>query len=224
MKTAQLQALGLDQTHLVDYQGQLVHAQVVESLDALNAAAKSAGFDFTIASSYRDFHRQSMIWNAKFSGQRPVLDQNNDTVDISALSEAKVVEAIMLFSALPGTSRHHFGSDFDVYASNYLQPEQSLQLEPWEYQFDGPFYDFACWLDSSLQKFGFFRPYDKFRGGVAEEPWHISHIETSKTMMDQVSLSAIYKAIETHDVLGKAAILENLPRLYSQFVTNIANS
>ncbi|KZN66591.1 hypothetical protein N473_09365 [Pseudoalteromonas luteoviolacea CPMOR-1] len=218
------QALGLDTTHLVEYQSNLVHAQIVDDLDALSSAARSAGFEFTIASAHRDFHRQAHIWNAKFSGQRPIFDQNNQAVNIDTLSDEAIVEAIMLFSALPATSRHHFGSDLDVYASNFLNPGQSLQLEPWEYQSGGPFYEFSCWLESSLSEFGFFKPYDKYRGGVAAEPWHISHIKTANMMTKCVTPNTIHDAIAKQDILGKEAILADLPRLYTQYVTNIAKN
>ncbi|KZN45290.1 M15 family metallopeptidase [Pseudoalteromonas luteoviolacea] len=222
MNNIALQALGLDTSHLVEYQNKYVHKEVIKDLDALSKAAKTAGFAFSIASAHRDFQRQAMIWNAKFSGKRPILDKNSAPVDIHHLSDEKIVEAIMLFSALPGTSRHHFGSDLDVYASNCLGAGESLQLEPWEYQSGGPFYEFSCWFDASLSQFGFFRPYDKYRGGVAAEPWHISHLETAYKLEQHVSLNTIQQVISEQDVLGKEAILANLPKLYSQFITNIA--
>ncbi|MDK1286692.1 M15 family metallopeptidase [Pseudoalteromonas umbrosa] len=222
MNNVALQALGLDLSHLVEYQDKFVHKEVIKDLDALNKAAKAAGFAFSIASAHRDFQRQAIIWNAKFSGKRPILDKNNSPVDITSLSDEKIVEAIMLFSALPGTSRHHFGSDLDVYASNCLGSGESLQLEPWEYQSGGPFDEFSCWLDASMPLFGFFKPYDTYRGGVAAEPWHISHLETAHILEKHVSLNTIEQVITERDVLGKEAILANLPKLYSQFITNIA--
>ncbi|AOT08561.1 M15 family metallopeptidase [Pseudoalteromonas luteoviolacea] len=224
MSTIALQALGLETSHLVDYQDRLVHNQIVNDLDALNKAVKAAGFEFTIASAHRDFHRQASIWNAKFSGKRSILDKNSIPIDTDSLTDSEIVESIMLFSALPGASRHHFGSDLDIYAKNCLAPHESLQLEPWEYQSGGPFYEFSCWLESSLSEFGFFKPYDKYRGGVAAEPWHISHIKTANMMTKCVTPNTIRDAIAKQNILGKAAILAELPRLYTQYVTNIAKN
>ncbi|CAM4170547.1 M15 family metallopeptidase [Pseudoalteromonas byunsanensis] len=213
---------GLSEIHLTDWHGKQVHEDIVTDLTALECAAKQAGFDLTIASAFRSFQRQAKIWNAKFSGHRPVNDINNCPVELSALSEIEKCKAIMLFSALPGASRHHFGSDLDIYAENCLGEQHTLQLAPWEYQAGGPFAEFNAWIDENLTDFGFFKPYAKYNGGVAQEPWHISHIATSKLLEQHQSIDAIADAINQHDVLGKQTILANLHILNDRFITNIA--
>ncbi|KZN56711.1 hypothetical protein N474_11200 [Pseudoalteromonas luteoviolacea CPMOR-2] len=224
MTEIQLQALGLSNSHLVAYHGSQVHAGILTELKSLNMAAKSAGFEFTIASAHRDFHRQKAIWNAKYSGQRPILNSHNQAVDITQLSSEEIVESIMLFSALPGASRHHFGTDLDIYAKNCLASGASLQLEPWEYQADGPFYEFSCWLEDNLARYGFYKPYDQFRGGVAIEPWHISHVEFANNMSRNLDIAVIADVISKYDVLGKDTIIGNLNELYQRFVINVAST
>ncbi|OHU86923.1 MULTISPECIES: M15 family metallopeptidase [Pseudoalteromonas] len=214
-------ACGLSEIHLTDWRGKPVHKSIIADLTALANASKQAGFDLTIASAFRNFQRQATIWNSKFLGQRPVYDINNCEVELATLSEIEKCKAIMLFSALPGASRHHFGSDLDIYAKNCLNSEQSLQLAPWEYQSGGPFSEFSAWLDENLTDFGFFKPYATYNGGVAQEPWHISHITTSEQLEQHQNIDAIADAISQHDILGKQTILVNLKSLHEQFVTNI---
>ena len=214
-------ACGLSEAHLAEYKGKQLHQGIVKDFRALELAAKHAGFDLEIASAYRSFERQSLIWNNKFLGKRPILNENNEPVDIANLSEIETIQAIMLFSAMPGASRHHFGTDLDVFAPNLLKPSQTLQLEPWEYQLNGPFYTLNTWLDENLSKFGFYRPYEEFRGGVAEEPWHISHVNYSNKLVQHQSSENIITALKYSNVLGKASLIKHMPNLYKQYIANV---
>lgn len=214
-------ACGLSEAHLTEYKGKQLHQEIVDDFRALELAAKHAGFDLEIASAYRSFERQSLIWNNKFSGRRPILNVHNEPVEIANLSEIEIIQAIMLYSAMPGASRHHFGTDLDVFAPNLLKPGQTLQLEPWEYQLDGPFYTLNTWLDENLSKFGFYRPYEEFRGGVAEEPWHISHVNCSDKLVQHQSSENIITALKYSNVLGKASLIKHMPNLYKQYIANV---
>lgn len=215
-------ACGLIQTHLYDYQGTWLHKDIVSDFDKLKTNAMNAGFELSIASAYRDFERQMRIWNGKFQGERTVLDKLNKPIDLSQLNELDKCHAIMLFSALPGGSRHHFGTDLDVYAGNFLKPGQKLHLEPWEYQSGGPFYEFNNWLDENLASCGFYRPYAQYNGGVAAEPWHISHINTAKHLNDAQNINNLSNAISQFEVAGKDTILANLSDLHARYIRNIS--
>ncbi|WP_404340328.1 M15 family metallopeptidase [Pseudoalteromonas mariniglutinosa] len=214
-------ATGSSSTHLCKLQNQQLHRHIVADFLALQTAASKAGFTLSIASSFRDFDRQRTIWNAKFNQQRPVFDLNQQVVDLSRLTELQKCHAIMLYSALPGASRHHFGTDLDVFDQAAIATDYKLQLTTDEYQGDGPFKAMTAWLDSHLVKFGFYRPYHHYLGGVAAEPWHISHIKQSTLMLNSLTLNALFERIECSDVAGKATILQHLPALYKRFVINV---
>ncbi|MEZ9548327.1 M15 family metallopeptidase, partial [Vibrio crassostreae] len=111
----------------------LVHSEVKNDLNNLIEAAQLAGFKMEIASGFRDYERQSLIWNRKFSGEALILDSESQPLDASTLTEHQKLSAILRWSALPGASRHHWGCDFDVFARNLLPESTQLQLEPWEY-------------------------------------------------------------------------------------------
>ncbi|WP_371515113.1 M15 family metallopeptidase [Salinivibrio sp. ES.052] len=197
-----------------------LHQGVLEDLAALQQAATDAGFNLRVASGYRAFERQLAIWNGKFNGEKPVLDANSHPLDIIHLSESERVKAILRWSALPGASRHHWGTDMDVFDQNAIAPNQSLALTPHEYD-SGPQAAFSSWLEDNVSAFGFFLPYAKDQGGVAREPWHISHITTSSIMLSAFSQNMLATAITHAPICGKHTILNQLDWIYSTYVTNL---
>ena len=213
---------GQSDAHLVAIQNHYLHANIVNDFVALQSAAASAGFDLCIASSFRDFNRQSAIWNAKFSNKRVVLNKAQQAVELNSLSDIEKCTAIMLYSALPGASRHHLGTDLDIFDKSAVSDDYELQLTPDEYQHGGPFAELSQWLDTHLAEFGFYRPYQHDLGGVAPELWHISHIAQSEQLMSHLSLEVLHNCIKESDLLGKDAILTHLPALYERFVINVS--
>lgn len=199
----------------------LVHPDVVDDLLALHQAAQHAGFNLHIASGFRDFARQQTIWNNKMAGKRAILDTNNQPIDHESLSEEEKIFAILRWSALPGASRHHWGCEFDVYDRTALPPSTQLQLEPWEY-FTGHQADFYQWLQQHLTEFGFFFPYARDLGGVAVEPWHISHIQTAQQCQQQLTPDLLQQQWFSEHILGKEFILQQLDKIYARYIVNIS--
>lgn len=213
---------GKSDEHLVALQNHRLHALIVDDFLALQHAAKNAGFQLTIASSFRDFDRQAAIWNAKFSGARPVLNKAQHSINLADLNDLDKCLAIMLYSALPGASRHHLGTDLDIYDAQAVTNDYTLALVPSEYEHTGPFAAMSHWLDTHLAEFGFYRPYLHDLGGVAPERWHISHIKQSQRLLNCLTPDVLYQCINNSELLGKQTILKNLPMLYQRFVTNVS--
>lgn len=201
-----------------------IHHEMLSSFKQLQETAKTAGIELAIASGFRNFERQLAIWQNKFSGKTAIKDIANQILAIEQLSEGEKIHAIMLFSALPGASRHHWGCDIDVYAKNLLPAGQSLALEPWEYQVSGHFYPLTIWLEKHANTFGFFLPYDKFRGGVAHEPWHLSYLPLSQHYQQTYTEALLAKTLLNSNIQGKELILKLLPQLYQRYITNIAST
>lgn len=156
---------------------QPLHVDVVAPFLMLQAAAREAGFDLQIASGFRDFDRQLAIWNAKANGSRAVLDESANPIDLDRLSDEEKALAIMRWSALPGCSRHHWGTDFDIYDAAAVPAGYAVQLIPQEVDSGGVFAPMHDWLDSYFEQHGvgFIRPYAVDKGGVAPERWHLSY-------------------------------------------------
>lgn len=104
-------------THVVAFENSAIrlHHAVTEPFRALRAAAARDGFVLIPVSGFRNLARQAHIWNAKFRGHRPVHDRLGRELDPGQLGDEELVEAILVWSALPGASRHHWGTDIDVY-------------------------------------------------------------------------------------------------------------
>ena len=186
----------------------------------MQVAAAYEGFNLQAASSWRGFERQLAIWNGKWRGERPLLDADNQPLDALQLDDMERLHAILRWSALPGTSRHHWGTDLDIYDPDCLPVGTRLALEPWEYEAGGWFADLGEWLGDHMADFGFFLPYAKpldAAQGVAYEPWHISFApESGEQRLDPDALAL---CLQQADIEGKECILAHLDEILARYVT-----
>ncbi|WP_116366260.1 M15 family metallopeptidase [Parahaliea mediterranea] len=193
---------GVDDSHLVALpDGHRLQPAVAEAWQRLVRDARGAGFDLATASSYRDFGRQGAIWNAKAAGQRSVHDDAGNPVDMAALTPAQQMHAILRFSALPGTSRHHWGTDLDVFDAAAVPADYAVQLTPAEVAPGGPFDALHTWLDARMaagESHGFYRPYAIDRGGVAPERWHLSYAPLALDCAGRVGASELRDCWNRH--------------------------
>lgn len=221
---ALLEATGRCESHVVavaDCAG-LFHAEMVADLQRLRAAAAAAGFTLAVASSFRSFERQLGIWCGKACGARPVLDSRGEALDISTLTPEQLLWAIVRWSALPGASRHHWGTDIDVFDSAAVAAGYRLQLVPAEYNGAGPFAAFSQWLDARIATdslFGFYRPYAGDRGGVAPEPWHLSYRPVAARYAALLTPAHLLPLWRAANLPLLAQIEQHQERLFSGFIT-----
>jgi hypothetical protein len=177
------QLTGRDDSHLVMLPcGHRLQADAAKAFTLLQRDAAEAGFELAIASSFRSFERQLAIWNGKAGGERPVHDDAGHPVPMATLSPRDQMYAILRYSAIPGTSRHHWGTDLDVFDSAAVPVDYQVQLSPAEVAGGGVFDPLHCWLDERMENGlsrGFYRPYGRDRGGVAPERWHLSFAPAS---------------------------------------------
>jgi LAS superfamily LD-carboxypeptidase LdcB len=137
----ELELTGRARTHIIDLETPAcsLHYEVVASLLAMRDAAALEGIDLQVCSSFRDFETQLAIWNAKWKGERPLYDRAGRPLKREELDDSDAVEAILTWSALPGGSRHHWGSDVDVIDAAAIPPGYKVQLLPSEYAEGGIF-------------------------------------------------------------------------------------
>jgi len=217
---------GKSDRHLADFDGCRVHRELVEPLRQLQRCGGESGLDIRIASGFRSFEQQLHIWNAKANGQRPVFDDNGQPIDLALLDEKAQLFAILRWSALPGASRHHWGTDLDVWDVAAVSGSYDLQLTPDEYTAGGPFHPLCRWLQREID-FGntnFFLPYNNSTAGqaaqgVAIEPWHISYRPLAENFGNLISEEIIGNALIGADLVLKRAILTNLGEIFRRFVS-----
>ncbi|WP_068547638.1 M15 family metallopeptidase [Thalassotalea crassostreae] len=223
MKVTAQQITGQCDDHIHYFSDALgIHKDMVAAWEKFTQAAAKDGFKLAIVSGFRNFERQLAIFNGKLDGSRAVTDINNQTVELATLPVAEKLDAILLFSALPGGSRHHWGCDIDVYDPELIS-KQELALEPWEYEQGGPLYKLNKWLDNNMQEYGFYRPYDSYRGGVAAEPWHLSYQPVAKHFEQQLTLNVINECLSTSKIECKDDIIANLEQIYRKYIINVGS-
>jgi LAS superfamily LD-carboxypeptidase LdcB len=198
-----------------------LHAHVVAPFLNLRRAALADGFDPVPQSSFRDFSRQLTIWNEKFSGARPMADASGRPIDASALAPLERIEAILLWSALPGASRHHWGTDVDLVDRQATPPGYRVQLIPEEFAPGGPYAPLADWLEANAARFGFFRPFRGILSGVQAEPWHFSFAPVAENARRSLRPAVLRKTIAAAPLLGKEQVLARLDTLHARYVANI---
>jgi len=215
-----LELTGRTRAHVVelDEPRATVHLRVRAPFLAMRRAAARAGIDLVPASSFRDFDTQVRIWNEKWLGRRPLLARDGTPLEAGRLTPARRVAAILVWSAAPGASRHHWGTELDLIDRAAIAPGYRVQLVPAEYAPGGPFARLGAWLDEHMGRFGFYRPYRRDRGGVAPEPWHVSHAPTAREASRRLRLATLKGAIEGAEIEGRAALLAALPGIYARYV------
>jgi LAS superfamily LD-carboxypeptidase LdcB len=217
------QLTGRTRSHLLDLADPpcALHTGAVAPFLAMRAAAAADRIELTAFSSFRDFDRQLAIWNAKFRGERPIQDRAGNPLDALRLSAAERVTAILWWSALPGASRHHWGTDFDVLDARAMPDGYKLQAVPAEYHAGGPFHRLTTWLDAHMHSFGFFRPYTTDRGGVQPEPWHLSYAPVARRALAAHSVETLRGVLADCAIEGKEEVLAALGRNFANYVVNV---
>ena|SRR5688572_4598848 len=201
--------------------GCIVHREVAASLLSMQAAARADRVEIGIASSFRAFDRQVDIWNTKFTGARPVYDRSGVLLDRSRLDAVALIDAILAWSALPGASRHHWGTDVDVVDAAATAAGYRPQLLPHEYAPGGVFFALDTWITANAKRFGFFRPYRTDRGGVQPEPWHLSFAPIASIALEALSLEVLIEAVGASIMHGREVVLARIPELYERYVRRI---
>lgn len=124
---------------------------------------------FTVVSTTRPYNHQKAIWSAKWEGRSPVSGRLLPAEVDNPLQRAR---KILEYSSMPGTSRHHWGTDFDI---NTLQNE---------YYDSYPGSVVYGWLKDNAASYGFCQPYTAGRdGGYNEEKWHWSYRPLAAPML-----------------------------------------
>ncbi|PKA24593.1 M15 family metallopeptidase [Leptospira meyeri] len=122
-----------------------------------------------LVSSFRNFSHQKGIWESKFTGKKAM------RLPINGKSQEEIIGLILEFSSAPGTSRHHWGTDFDINALDnaYFEEKGKGKI----------LYD---WLKQNASKYGFCQPYSSLstrnNKGYQEEKWHWSYAPISNQL------------------------------------------
>jgi LAS superfamily LD-carboxypeptidase LdcB len=161
------------------------------NFNLMKKAAKEKGFNIHVVSSYRSFTHQNGIWERKYNSFRS-----------QGFSHEKTIEKIIEYSTIPGTSRHHWGTDLDIIDSTKGIP--SNPLSETHFNKGGRMHNFKLWLDDNSEKYGFYLVYTNSPGrkGFAYEPWHFSYKPLSLKMLEEYKKLDIKKLLQTNKLMG----------------------
>tara|TARA_B100001250_G_scaffold57322_1_gene44404 strand:- start:4056 stop:4778 length:723 start_codon:yes stop_codon:yes gene_type:complete len=167
-------------------------------------AAKKEGINIKIVSGYRSFNRQKLIWNRKFL--------NNEKQGLNPLEN---INKIIQYSTIPGTSRHHWGSDIDIIDKNH-NIKGDLLLEKNFY--NNSFEPLRLWMEKNSYKFGFVLPYTKDlnRNGFLYEPWHYSYSELSIPFLKEYIKHKMIEEIYDPEILGINKLTKSFLKEYQE--------
>ena len=165
-----------------------LRAEASKAFDKMALAASKEGIEIAVASSYRSYTRQEQIWTRKY-----------DRLTKRGMSPEKVINKIIEYSTIPGTSRHHWGTDIDIIQGGKAKQQDSLLARHFEP--GGLYRKLKVWLDKNKESFGFYEVYtqDPNRKGFSYEPWHLSYKPLSYAMLKEyrdIDLKAFLQKIK----------------------------
>ena len=208
----------VDCSDFVEVDGYIVDKGILGDFNKLKESFAREGFVLRIESAYRPFERQLSIWNRKASGELKLLSAEGLPMERPA-DEEQLMYAILTWSALPGASRHHLGTDLDVVDANACPVGYEVELTPAEC--DGmfrPFHEKLTELIGAGESFGFERVFVPGRGKIQPEKWHIAHLPTSRKYLEEFSLKDLRSIYEKTDIACKSALLDNLDKLAKEYI------
>ncbi len=143
----------------------------------MHAVAKSKGINLIIRSATRNFEYQKGIWERKWTGKTKI--ENGKDASLAYPEPKERALAILRYSSMPGTSRHHWGTDIDLnsFDNDWFAEGDGLAIYNWLVEF-GP-------------SFGFCQPYTPKGSdrpfGYEEEKWHWSYTPVSSQLTNLAS-------------------------------------
>lgn len=198
---------------------QYLDARTLAAFEEMAEAAAQSGFRLTIISATRNFFSQKAIWEEKFTGVRKIRGQD---ISKTIPNEEQRALEILRYSSMPGTSRHHWGTDLDLHEAQLKGPALSNDTLS-----KGRGLEFYNWLLENAGKYGFCQPYKqspavrnggRYARGYEEERWHWSYRPLSSPYLQQYNQNA--KALAPAGFRGDKAA----GKFYLDYVNNIDSS
>ncbi|MDP4953366.1 MAG: M15 family metallopeptidase [Flavobacteriales bacterium] len=137
----------------------------LKAFENMHREAKKDGIQLTIISATRNYTYQKGIWERKWAKSKYMGWQGMDKV-----------EDIMKYSSMPGTSRHHWGTDIDLNSldNSYFSQGEGKKVYDWLSE---------CAADHCFKQV--YTNKSSGRTGYEEEKWHWSYMPLSKEMLRQ---------------------------------------
>ena len=195
--------IGMDDSRIVS-DSILLEKETYSAFIKMKDAAEKDGIIIKLVSGFRDFYRQQLIWNNKYK---------KFTNEFS-LDGPTAIKEIIRFSTIPGTSRHHWGTEIDIIDKNF-ENEKDLLISK-KYEEGGIFNSLKKWMDKNSKRFGFYIVYDddNNRPGFEYEPWHYTYKPVSDLYQREFLKLNLKSIISKTKVEGKEFINDEFIKKY----------
>ena len=183
--------------------GYLMRKEAYTAFIEMQEAAKKEKLQIHVVSSYRSYDHQKRIWERKYK-----------KYTASGLSPMDSMKKIIEYSTIPGTSRHHWGTDIDIVDGRFLDTPNILSAKHFE---EGqPFYELGQWLTENAESFGFHLVYNNepSRKGFKYEPWHFSYKPLSYEYLKEYRELDILKILKLENFEGASYFTESFMSSY----------
>lgn len=188
-----------------------IRKEAFDAFTKMKAAALKDNISIEVVSSYRNFAHQNRIWERKYK-----------TFTQQGLSPEKAIQKIIEYSTIPGTSRHHWGTDMDLIDANVAQPQNVLS--PGHFEGKGSYVKFKKWMDAHSRDYGFYLVYtDKpGRKGFKYEPWHYSFKALSADYLKSYRKLNLKDILKNESLMGHHYLTDSfLDNYYSENILDI---
>lgn len=164
--------IGKGSPTFIENSGYILRPEAASAFDKMAQQAAKDGVPIQVVSSFRSYAHQNRIWERKYKAYTS-----------QGLSAQQAIDKIIEYSTIPGTSRHHWGTDIDIVQSGTNVTGDLLV--PNKFHGNGPFCKLKEWLDLHAEEYGFYLVYTNTYGrkGFNYEPWHFSYAKISKPFL-----------------------------------------
>lgn len=183
-------------------QGYKLRPAAAAAFENMKTAAQADGILLKVVSSYRNYAHQNRIWERKYKRFRE-----------SGLSPTSAIFKIIEYSTIPGTSRHHWGTDLDIIDGN--PKVVGDVLVPTKFHGTGPFCDMKEWMKTNAHRYGFHLVYTNTLGrkGFKYEPWHYTYAPLSSQYLKE------YKTLDVKTILQEQQLMGS-KHFNQEFINN----
>lgn len=197
--------MGVDPPKLFGLEKTQLTRRAYKEFNRMKMAAWNDGIGIRTISSYRSYADQKRIFERKFQAFTKEGDSGEDAI-----------ERIIEYSTLPGTSRHHWGTDIDIVQAGQTVDGDSLLEEHFEP--GGAFRALKEWLDQNATDFDFYLVYtkDANRKGFNYEPWHLSYAPESVNLLKNYLRKKVINRVLAQKVIGYDHLSEDRLNRYQE--------
>ena len=131
--------------------------RIIDDLTEMMKAAKADGINLMVCSPYRDYNRQTVLFNRKIDSY---MEKGHSYLEAYKLASMTVT--------VPGASEHQIGLALDIISSSYYSLDEGFGETK-----------AGLWLKEHCDEYGFILRYPlgkEYITGIQYEPWHFRYV------------------------------------------------